>query len=1091
MAAQSIRAFHECVTYTTQTFDQRRGFSFLRFITGVFVVTLVAGVAAGGVMLSPLSNAARGLTFHSSVVDRGSLITLAPDSTASVTLRFRNSGLTAWERGSDAQVDLGVKNDSVEFAKAGMAVGWLTENRIATTAESVVPPGAVGSFTFDVRAPTKLGIYRIPVRLVVDDVTWLEDEDTFISVASDFGFHGELIDQTEHPTLHAGETRAVTVRLGNTGTRTWTRGSPGQQVNLGLEGDDKTLKGLGVGWPSADRVAIQTEPVVAPGAIGSFTFRIRAPSIPGTYPLRLRPVVDGVTWMEASTLSLINVVPVSGAALSESMTSTATADPTFRMSAAVDSVSAIPGHAVAITASVTSDSTTKAFVGVEVLPPVGGVIAYGRWYERESFQAGEVRTFNVTWQIPPSALPGPYTVRLRAFGLGWKPLFGVNDAAATISVADAPAPPMPPSPAPSAPATAAPSSPTASVMPSATPASPTAAPSAAPSFTSSANVAPASVDVEAVVTIDASFSSATATNALVTVSVYPPGGAIAVHQESFDNQSFAPGQLRGYPVTWLVPAGATAGTYRVSLGVFSPGWATQYSWKDDAANFAVKAPAPTPSPMPTPVAQTQTPAPIASTTPVTTATPTSAPTAPPTPSPTPTELATPTPQPPAYSLQISSSASGSAPSPLAGKTVSGGIYVFMLPESGVTQVRFFLAGILVMTQSGAPFALAGDGGGLAFPFDTRTLTNGSHTLSAQVDHSGGTAAVSAVFTVANQAATPTPAPTPSAAPTATPSAPVAGCPSPAYTRLINVSTPTALRDAVNTALPGDRIVMAPGIYSMTSAIIITRDGTQANPIQLVGPRTAILDFGSVSAFRFLQLGDYDSQSTPGADWWILRGFTHRNAQFGIALWNSNHNVLCELLLENHGQQALALKGPLGSSDNIVRENEIRNTGRSNYQYGEGIYIGAGSLTAGGGNAWSPSHRNWIYRNRIGPGVTAEHVDIKPTTRDNLVEENVSDATGYRFKESSTTIIGVYRTTQVDSAEFRNNIITNLSNLDGTGGNKGAFYNYQGNNIRYHGNRITGVDFQYGFRMDGGSGNVIGCDNVSIGHTVALANVTCR
>ena len=213
MAARSIRAFHECVAYTTQTFDERRGFNFLRFITGLFVVTLVAGVAAGGVMLSPLSNAARGLTFHSSVVDRGSLITLAPGSTASVTLRFRNSGLTAWERGSDAQVDLGVKNDSVEFAKAGMAVGWLTENRIATTAESVVPPGAVGSFTFEVRAPTKLGIYRIPVRLVVDDVTWLEDQDTFISVASDFGFHGELIDQTEHPTLRAGETRAVTVRL--------------------------------------------------------------------------------------------------------------------------------------------------------------------------------------------------------------------------------------------------------------------------------------------------------------------------------------------------------------------------------------------------------------------------------------------------------------------------------------------------------------------------------------------------------------------------------------------------------------------------------------------------------------------------------------------------------------------------------------------------------------------------------------------------------------------------------------------------------------------------------------------------------------
>src|SRR3989337_2264253 len=124
MAARSIRAFHEHVAYTTQTFDQPRGFSCLRLSATLVAATLVAGVAAGAVMLSPLSNAARGLTFHSSVVDRGSLMTLAPGSTASVTLRFRNSGFTPWERGgSGTQVDLAVKGDSVEFAKAGMASG--------------------------------------------------------------------------------------------------------------------------------------------------------------------------------------------------------------------------------------------------------------------------------------------------------------------------------------------------------------------------------------------------------------------------------------------------------------------------------------------------------------------------------------------------------------------------------------------------------------------------------------------------------------------------------------------------------------------------------------------------------------------------------------------------------------------------------------------------------------------------------------------------------------------------------------------------------------------------------------------------------
>src|SRR4030088_1109491 len=159
------------MAYSTQTLAQPGGFSFLRFVAGMIVVMLVVLVAGAAVVLSPLSTNARALTFHSSVVDRGSPVTLAPGTTASVTLRFRNSGLTPWESGVEGtQVDLGVKGDSLEFAKAGMAVGWLSDNRLATTIEPIVPPGADGTFTVTVRAPTTLGLYRIPVRLVVNNV---------------------------------------------------------------------------------------------------------------------------------------------------------------------------------------------------------------------------------------------------------------------------------------------------------------------------------------------------------------------------------------------------------------------------------------------------------------------------------------------------------------------------------------------------------------------------------------------------------------------------------------------------------------------------------------------------------------------------------------------------------------------------------------------------------------------------------------------------------------------------------------------------------------------------------------------------------
>src|SRR3979411_2681988 len=98
------------MAYSTQTLSQPGGFSFLRFVAGMMVVMLVVRVAGAPVVFPPLSTNARALTFHSSVVDRGSPVTLAPGTTASGTLRFRNSGLTRWERGVEGtQVNLGVK----------------------------------------------------------------------------------------------------------------------------------------------------------------------------------------------------------------------------------------------------------------------------------------------------------------------------------------------------------------------------------------------------------------------------------------------------------------------------------------------------------------------------------------------------------------------------------------------------------------------------------------------------------------------------------------------------------------------------------------------------------------------------------------------------------------------------------------------------------------------------------------------------------------------------------------------------------------------------------------------------------------------
>ncbi len=263
-------------------------------------------VTAGGTPAPP----SRAGTFHASWVDQSPYPVLAPGATQSVTLRFRNSGTSTWLKGvPGAQANLGIVGDATTFAQLGMNVDWASGNRVAIQGEAAVGPGAIGTFSFGVRAPAQPGVYRIPLRPVIDGLTWMEDQGVFLVVFSDVGYHSAWIAQSPYPTLRPGEASArLSVAFKNTGTQPWIRGAFGRQANLGVNGDDRTWSSLGVGWPTPDRVAVQTEPVVAPGAVATFTFQIRAPLAAGAYAINLRPVVDGLTWMEDDGVYLIVTV---------------------------------------------------------------------------------------------------------------------------------------------------------------------------------------------------------------------------------------------------------------------------------------------------------------------------------------------------------------------------------------------------------------------------------------------------------------------------------------------------------------------------------------------------------------------------------------------------------------------------------------------------------------------------------------------------------------------------------------------------------------------------------------------------------------
>lgn len=297
----------------------------------------------------------------------------------------------------------------------------------------------------------------------------------------------------------------------------------------------------------------------------------------------------------------------------------------------------------------------------------------------------------------------------------------------------------------------------------------------------------------------------------------------------------------------------------------------------------------------------------------------------------------------------------------------------------------------------------------------------------------------------------------------TPAVPVAPCEAPA-TRLVPVGTSTDLKAAVAAALPGDRIVLADGLYSKIS---ITRSGTADGRIRLCGGPGAVLDGGSVLTGYVV---------TQRASYWDLSGFTVRNGQKGIVLDASSHNVLTGLTVTQVGDEAVHFR--THSSDNAIVDSTISQTGLRDPRFGEGVYIGSAS------NNWCTytacaadrSDRNVVRGNRIS-SVAAEAVDVKEGSSGGVVEDNVFDGTGssalawvdikgngYRVVGNSgrvSTRDGFLTTTAVTGWGIANVFLRNTADVQGPG---------------------------YGFNMR--AGNTVGCDNTVRAAAKGLANVAC-
>lgn len=198
-------------------------------------------------------------------------------------------------------------------------------------------------------------------------------------------------------------------------------------------------------------------------------------------------------------------------------------------------------------------------------------------------------------------------------------------------------------------------------------------------------------------------------------------------------------------------------------------------------------------------------------------------------------------------------------------------------------------------------------------------------------------------------------------------------------RVVDVRDANGLRAALADAQPGDEIRLADGTYR--GRFTIARDGTAAEPITLTGSRSAVIDGGGTNAGRAVQLQ---------ADHWRLAGFTVTNAQKGIMALGAQHADVDGVRVHHIGDEAIHFRDD--SSDNVVRNSEISDTGLREPGYGEGVYFGQAKSNWPDGQP-DRSDRNQAVGNHFGPDVRAEAIDIKEGTTGGEVRGNLFDGAG--------------------------------------------------------------------------------------------------
>lgn len=361
--------------------------------------------------------------------------------------------------------------------------------------------------------------------------------------------------------------------------------------------------------------------------------------------------------------------------------------------------------------------------------------------------------------------------------------------------------------------------------------------------------------------------------------------------------------------------------------------------------------------------------------------------------------------------------------------------------------------------------------------------------------------------------TPSPSPTPTPGPTPTPT--------PDGGRQVNVTNASQLEMALSTAQAGDVINLADGTYTAKGNSVTVgkqnasakfringKVGTAQKPIVIQGSRKAIIDGkpggdGTGSDYGFHV---FNSQYV------YIKGIRIRNAAKGLILDNAQHNIIDGVEVDTVGAEAVHLRR--FSSDNVIKNSTVHDTGMRQAQFGEAIYLGSANSNWGTISDGKPdtSDRNQVLNNTL-YAFKAEGIDIKEGSSNGLIQGNTFNGSSLYGENSGDSWVDVKgngytlnankgsRLNRVEKAKEDQAAAFQTHSLVTGWGNNNTFSN---NVVDVSGVQIVTKDKSnadaevltpgsaYGFWFESKtSGNVAFCNNTVTNAGKGFANVPCK